>query len=275
MTRPDVTWLDGGRAVDANDVGERALTLARLRTASLPALRAFVLGRAIFEQTTQPLRGDAGAMMHLPQDAADMVLRALRQLGGPVAVRRSALPHVPHDALDAQGEAYLHIMHPTDVIEAVRRLWTLALRARRPAAVIVQRFVIPDVSARVHEEGTDVLVVESTYGVGDLLASNLVVPDRHRVSRAGTAIMTRTIGRKSQMTIPRTDGGVIRVPVPVASSRELALEDRVVVQLAELWRDVEASLGPIARLSASLAGDKLAITSVISRTGTTDDLMLG
>jgi phosphoenolpyruvate synthase/pyruvate phosphate dikinase len=275
VTRPDVTWLDGGRSVDANDVGERALTLSRLRTASLPALRAFVLGRAIFEQTTRTLHGDAGAMMHLPQDAADMVLRALRQLGGPVAVRRSALPDAPHDALDAQGEAYLHIMHPTDVIEAVRRLWTLALRARRPAAVIVQRFVIPDVSARVREEGNDVLVVESTYGVGDLLASNLVVPDRHRVSRAGTSILTRTVGRKSQMTIPRTDGGVIRVPVPVASSRELALEDRVVTQLAELWRDVEASLGPISRLSASLAGDKLAITSVISRTGTTDDLMLG
>jgi len=275
VTRLDVTWLDGGRTVDANDGGERAVTLARLRMASLPALRAFVLGRAVFEHATRDLHGDAGAMMHLPQEAADMVLRALRQLGGPVAVRRSALPDAPPGGPQAQGEAYLHVMHPTDTIEAVRRLWTLALRSHMPVAVIVQRFVVPDVSARVSEEGNDVLLVESTYGVGDLLASNLVVPDRHRVARASNAIISRTVGRKSQMTIPRTDGGVVRVPVPVTSSRELALEDRVVEQLTSMWRDVEAALGPIARLSASLAGEKLSITSAIARVGKSDELMLG
>jgi phosphoenolpyruvate synthase/pyruvate phosphate dikinase len=275
VTRLDVTWLDGGRAVDALDVGERAATLAKLRTASLPALRAFVLGRNVFEHTTRELHGDAGAMMHLPQEAADMVRRARRQLGGPVAVRRSALPDAPLDQALAQGEAYLHIMHPTDTIEAIRRLWTLALRAGKPVAVIVQRFVVPDVSARVREEGTDVLVVESTYGVGDLLASNLVVPDRHRVARSGNSILSRHVGRKSQMTIPRTDGGVVRVPVPVTSSRELALEDRVVEQLAGMWRDVEGAIGTISRLSASLAGEKLSITSAISRKGTNDELMLG
>jgi pyruvate,water dikinase len=276
VTRLDVTWLDGGRAVDANDVGDRAVNLARLRTASLPALRAFVLGKQVFESATRELRGDAGAMMHLPQDAADMVLRALRQLGGPVAVRRSSLPHTPSERmLASQGEAYLHIMHPTDAIEAVRRLWTVALRAQQPIAVIVQRFVVPDVSARVSEEGADVLVVESTYGVGDLLASNLVVPDKHRVARTGRGILSRTVGRKSQMTIPRTDGGVVRVPVPVTSSRELALEDRVVEQLAGMWRDVEAALGPLTRLSASLAGEKLSITSAELRGGSTDELMLG
>jgi phosphoenolpyruvate synthase/pyruvate phosphate dikinase len=275
VTRLDVTWLDGGRAVDVLDVGERAVTLAKLRTASLPALRAFVLGRHVFEHTTRDLRGDAGAMMHLPQEAADMVLRALRQLGGPVAVRRSALPDAPFDQTLAQGEAYLHIMHPTDTIEAIRRLWTLALRARKPVAVIVQRFVVPDVSARVREEGSDVLVVESTYGVGDLLASNLVVPDRHRVARTSNEILTRHVGRKSQMTIPRTDGGVVRVPVPVTSSRELALEDRVVEQLASMWRDVEGAIGTISRLSASLAGEKLSITSAIARKSNNDELMLG
>ena len=275
MTRLDVTWLDGGRTVDAFEVGERAVTLARLRTASLPALRAFVLGRTVFEKATAALKGDAGAMMHLPQEAEEMVLRALRQLGGPVAVRRSALPDAPLDQGLAQGEAYLHIMHPTDTIEAIRRLWSLALRSQKPVAVIVQRFVVPDVSARVSEEGADVLVVESTYGVGDLLASNLVVPDKHRVARTGNAILSRTVGRKSQMTIPRTDGGVVRVPVPVTSSRELALEDRVVEQLAAMWRDVEAAIGAITRLSASLAGEKLAITSAIARRGTTDELMLG
>jgi phosphoenolpyruvate synthase/pyruvate phosphate dikinase len=257
------------------DVGERAVTLSKLRTASLPALRAFVLGRSVFEHATRELHGDAGAMMHLPQEAADMVLRALRQLGGPVAVRRSALPDAPLDQTLAQGEAYLHIMHPTDTIEAVRRLWSLALRSQKTIAVIVQRFVVPDVSARVREEGADVLVVESTYGVGDLLASNLVVPDKHRVTRIGNTILSRTVGRKSQMTIPRTDGGVVRVPVPVTSSRELALEDRVVEELIGMWRSVEAAIGPISRLSASLAGEKLSITSAISRSATTDELMLG
>lgn len=273
--RPEVTWLDGGFAVDAHDVGERAVTLARLRTAGLPALRAFAIGRRLLETSTSSLRGDAGALQQLPHDVADMVLRALRQMGGPVAVRRSPLPGATggRQAIgEAQREFYLHLMHPTDVLEAVRRLWSEAITHKRPTAVVVQRFVVPDSSARLREED-DVLIVEATYGVGDLLAQNLVVPDRFRVDRAG-AIVARKIGRKSQMTIPRTDGGVARVPVPVESSRELSVDDATIAEMIALYRRVEAALGPIERLSLSIAGSALSITSALLREVPRDEMEL-
>jgi pyruvate,water dikinase len=267
-----VTWLDGGRAIDAHDVGERAVTLSRMRTAGLPALRGFALGRSLFERATEVLHGDGSALMHLPQDVGDPVVRALRQLGGPVAVRRSDLPDVP-PFRDAQTEAYLHVMHPTDVLEAIRRLWSGAVGAARPISVVVQKFVVADVSCRVREaRGT--LEIESCYGVGDLLAQGLVVPDRHKLARDG-AILERHVGRKAQMTIPRTDGGVVRVPVPVASSREYALDDEQLAHLAGLWRDAERALGQLARLSVSVAGAQVSITSAERHTEASQDLVLG
>jgi phosphoenolpyruvate synthase/pyruvate phosphate dikinase len=283
MTRVELTWLDGTRALDPADVGERVAALARLRAAGLPVLRGMVLGRRVFELATR-VGGDAGGLGQLPADVSDAVLVGLRQLGGPWAVRRAVLGdreerlQAPHDKAQTviPHEPYLHVIDAADVLEALRRIWDRAQALGSPVAVVIQRFVLPDVSARIREEAPDALVIEASYGVGDLLAAGLVVPDKFVLARADGIVRTRQIGRKSQMTIPSNDGGLVRVPVPVASAREPALSDEMVQELYRLWRDAESSGGRLASMSLSIAGNKVAVTTVTPAEITIDSgLQLG
>jgi pyruvate,water dikinase len=280
----EVTWLDGTRALDPADVGARVAVLAKLRAAGLPVLRGFVLGRRAFETAVRSLPKGAGGLAQLPRDVGEAVLLGLRQLGGPWAVRRSVLGDreernmAPHDrsTMPVPHEPYLHVIDATDVIEAIRRIWERAMAANVAVAVVVQRFVLPDACARIREHGPDALEIESSYGVGDLLASGLVVPDHHVVSRLGATVRTRSVGRKSQMTIPSSDGGLVRVPVPVVSAREPALSDEVVRELHRLWSAAEGAVGRLASMSASIAGNKVAITTVTPAEVTGDeDALLG
>jgi hypothetical protein len=171
-----------------------------------------------------------------------------------VAVRRSPLRELaPSGPRSSAGrpdrESYLHLIDIVDILEAVRRIFAAAVS---PTGVIVQRFVLADVSAVVTAEG-DSLAVDSAYGVGDLLAAGLVVPDRHILGRDG-AVRRARIGRKAQMTLPRNDGGLLRVPVPMRSAGVAALEPDQLAALARLFRETEAVLGPLECLRASLAG---------------------
>jgi phosphoenolpyruvate synthase/pyruvate phosphate dikinase len=270
LSRVDLTWLDGTRALDPGDVGARVATLARLRAAGLPVLRGFVLGRRVFDQAVRGKERGAGGLGQLPREVSEAVLVGLRQLGGPWAVRRSLLGDreerrfAPHEltSTPVPHEPYLHIIDAADVLEAVRRVWERAAAVDAPVAVVVQRFVLADACARVREQRSDELVVEAAYGVGDLLAAGLVVPDRYVIARLGGSIRSRHIGRKSQMTIPSSDGGLVRVPVPVASAREPALSDENLRDLYKIWCEAQGAAGHLDQMSVSVAGNKISITTV-------------
>jgi hypothetical protein len=264
MPRPEVVWLDGTQDVDPAMVGARGATIARLRAAGLPAPRGFVVPASIFAGAGISVSRDEGGMLHLPDELAQLVLAAIHRLGGPIAVRRSPIGEDRH-IKGLLHEPFLNIIDGTDALEAVRRLWVPALRSGQPTAVLVQRYVAPDACATVREQDAEHLVVEATYGAGDLLAAGLVVPDRLVVDAASGRVESLQIGRKSQMSIPRADGGLVRVPVPNTSSREPAWPEAAIGELAALWRRAEGALGELRSLSASLAGTQLSITSAIRR----------
>src|SRR5262249_38524004 len=135
-----------------------------------------------------------------------------------------------------ERETYLHLTDAAEVHEAVRRIWGAGLAGTAPATIagVVQKFILPEVCAVVRREPPDasLLQAQSSLGIGDLLAAGLVVPDRHTIRDGDGSVVSSTLGRKAQMSVPRPDGGLVRVPVPAASARLLALDEAKLAALA-------------------------------------------
>ena len=277
-----VHWLTEGN-LPAREVGDRAAALARLQAGGLPVPAGFVLGHEELRRhsvavPTSPL---APALPRkLPPDLADMLNQAMARLPQAVAVRRSPLDPVSERSAGPAGrperETYLNLVDPAEVIEAIRRIWSGVGGAPPRTAVLVMRFVVAQVGAVVRRDRADddLLHVQATYGIGDLLAAGLVVPDRYGVRRDGT-LASKTIGRKAQMTIAKVDGGIVRVPVPANQAREAALDAARLAEIADLWRRSELALGAVRTLSLAFAPHPF-VTGVVSAPVPTDvGLMLG
>jgi pyruvate,water dikinase len=278
-----VHWLTDGN-LDSREVGDRAAVLARLASAGLPVPVGFVLGheelkRYSIEAPSSPL---APALPRkLPAGLADSLTEALAEVGGAVAVRRSPLDPVSERAGTGpagrpERETYLNLLDSAEVIEAIRRIWSGVGGVPPRAAVLVMRFVVAQVSAIIRRDRADddLLHVQATYGVGDLLAAGLVVPDRYGVHTDGS-VQSRTIGRKAQMTIAKVDGGIVRVPVPANQAREASLDAAHLAGLADLWKRAELALGGIRTMSVAFAPHPF-VTGCVGRPIASDaGLMLG
>ena len=240
----------------------------------MPTPRAFTLGRTLYSRFQQYMLNarDSSPIIggKLPPDTVQAILNALKELEGAWAIRRSSLDGDAAAAFPTGGrperETFLHLVDSSEVIEAVRRIWGASLVAAAPVthAIVVQRFIQPEASALVRrgpELGT--IVVQSSLGVGDLLAAGLVVPDRHVLRIADGEILSSTLGRKAQMSVPRQDGGLIRVPVPVRSTRRMTLEEAMLAEIASLWRRCEEHCGALGWMSAAIAAGRSWVTTAV------------
>jgi phosphoenolpyruvate synthase/pyruvate phosphate dikinase len=287
-----VVWLDGS-VVDAGEVGERAASLARLRAEGVPVPRSFVLGRGLRAEFTAAALREAAreAPVKLPALVHGEITGALRTLAGSCAIRRSPLGGArarpdPSWLNQTHGgrperETYLNLTDVAEVGEAVRRVWGQELVTDAPhpgVAIIVQRFMTSDVCAAVRRDPADpdVLHIHSSLGVGDLLAAGLVVPDRHTVRRRDGATLACSLGRKAQMTVPRPDGGVVRVPVPAHAARRLAMDDDRLRALHVTWATAEEALPGLNALALSHASGHWFVTSAVAaQAAVLEEVMLG
>ena len=263
-----VVWLEG--RVDPNELGARAVGLAALRAAGVPVPRGFGLGRRVHLRLTSTGVDrwlDAGK---LPPDLHREVADALKTLGGSFAVRRSPLDAAREPGWQASGgrpdrETYLHLTDVAEAVEAVRRIWGTgapSMPSQPLVAILMQRFLLPDACALVRCEGDrQTLSVQSSLGVGDLLAAGLVVPDRHTLRHSDGAVLTSHLGRKAQMTVPREGGGLTRIPVAASAARRLALDEGKLGELADTFRRCENALGPLHVLMAARSGGRWYVTS--------------
>jgi hypothetical protein len=274
---PQIVWLEG-EGVDLAEVGPRAQLLARLRTSGLAVPRAFVLGRTLIHRIVSDRKSaesPTSPPLKIPTALQHEVAEAVRALGGAFAIRRSPFEagHLTAENLtDTRGgrperETYLHLLDVADAVEAVRRIWAAALSGKSPprVAIVVQRFIVPEISAILRRDRHDpgLLHVISSLGVGDLLAAGLVVPDRHTLRVCDGSIQSSILGRKAQMSVPRQDGGLLRVPVPAASARRMALDATALADTCRLFLEAEEAAGPLQQISVAFAGAKTFITTAV------------
>jgi pyruvate,water dikinase len=246
---PDLIPLDA--ITDAARVGGKAAGLARLIAAGLPVPPGFVV-------TTDAYRRLHAAGIRSDPVFVQSVLDAYHQLGGPVAVRSSATGEDGADASFAgQQETLLGITGDESLLDAIERCWK-SLHSRRAVAyrderglrdgglamaVVVQQLVPAEVAGvlftRDPADPTGrLMAVEASWGLGEVVVSGLVTPDRFRLACDTGIVVERHPGRK---TVRVTAAG--RRPVPPELHGPLCLSDSQLSQLTELGRRVESLCG--------------------------------
>ncbi len=182
-----------------------------------------------------------------------------------VAVRSSATAEdLPDASFAGQLESFLHVRGEDPLADAVLCCWSslftdraIAYRMERGydhASILVSvgvQVMVPADSAGVAftvdpETGfPDVVVIESTWGLGETVAAGAVTPDEHVVfkpllRREGRVpIVERTLGSKQLKRVAADDGGTRDVETTAAERGSFALSDHDVLEIAWLATAIE------------------------------------
>ena len=195
------------------------------------------------------------------------IAQAYRELGRrvgedepAVAVRSSAVDEDGAGASFAgQHDTFLNVVGAEAVADAIARCRAsvrseraLAYRSSQgldaagSIAVLVQQLVPADVAAVVFSvdprTGSDDVVINASWGLGESIVGGTSTPDVYTVRRDGRAIRSRTLGAKERMTVRHADG-TREVRVPRILRERLALDDASVRAAAELALALEAETG--------------------------------
>ena len=180
-----------------------------------------------------------------------------------VAVRSSATAEDTESASFAgMNETFLNVRGSDALLDAVRRCWaslfggrTVFYRAKRGfsqaemnIAVVVQRqvasrragvmFTIDPSTGR-----ADRIVIEGSFGLGEVVVSGSVSPDRYIVDKKAMTIVTREVRVKELAIEPQDGGGTSRRQLSAEESMRPVLDDAEVRQLADLAVQIERHYG--------------------------------
>ncbi|GAB3615555.1 hypothetical protein GCM10027416_01120 [Okibacterium endophyticum] len=207
-----------------------------------------------------PLEGRAH---HALRDALrHAVACELGRMGDPVVAVRSSAVNEDTEGASAAGqyESILGVRGAADVCEAITACQASARSSRvtdywnRSAgntgdsrldmAVLVQRLIAADVSGVMFtpaQEGGSTRV-EASWGLGLVVVSGTVAPDRYEVAPDGTVRVT--IGRKeARIDLNQDVAGLTNSPVSEQTRTARALSDEDAGSLAELGSRIAALLG--------------------------------
>ena len=251
-------------------VGSKTATLARLY---------HVLPGAIPSGVAVPVH-HANLFMHITGESyAEAAQALLAALGEPdpttrqYAVRSSALDEdSASHSFAGQYETALGLVTAHDIIDAIGACVRSATSARVAAyrrvaaqapggsmAVLIQEMVPADragVAFTVNPlNGENEVVINATFGLGDLLVSGEITPDEIIVESSGR-VSRRTIGSKQMMSIS-TRNGIIHTPVPESLQRTSCLSDIQIRSIVMAAQKCQEGLGHPIDMEWALSGRML------------------
>jgi len=173
-----------------------------------------------------------------------------------VSVRSSA---VSEDSLKASfaglHDTFLNVKSDlNNVLENIKRCWASLFNERaviyrikkgiphlEGMAVVVQEMIPAEISGvtfTVHPIKARYLLIEASYGIGDLIVGGRVEPDDYVVDRETLEIVERKIGRKDKMNVIK-DEEVKIVVVERELAEKQALSDDKIKEIALISLKVE------------------------------------
>jgi pyruvate,water dikinase len=193
----------------------------------------------------------------MPKEIISEIKNALKKLNGQfVSIRSSA---VSEDSLKASfaglHDTFLNVkMKLTPVLENVKRCWASLFNERgliyrikkkiphfEGIAVIVQEMISAEISGITftkHPTDEKSLLVEASYGLGDIIVGGRVEPDDYIIDRKTLEIKEKKIGKKEKMSI--TINGNTKI---IETEKELAkgqvLPDNKIKEIAKVCLKIE------------------------------------
>ncbi len=255
------------------------LWLAEVTETSIFGSKAVGLGQAVRDGLPVPpgiaLAGDiVEAVATEDEDAIAAVVEAAEPLGGPLAVRSSAVDEDGADASFAgQHVTLLNVPSAAELGSALREIWWSAnsdsaityrkrvgLFTRPSVAVVVQVLLDPEAAGvmftRNPVTGADERMIEASWGLGEAVVAGLVIPDSFRISRDGQ-VLDRRPGLKRVAVCCLPDGGTVEEEVAPERAEQLCLDDERLAELNELAADCERVYGPDRDIEWALADGRI------------------
>lgn len=243
--------------------GSKAVGLGEAARAGLPLPPGVALSGAVVE-----------AVATGEQSAIEAVEKLVRPLGGPLAVRSSAVDEDGAEASFAgQHLTLLGVPSFDEVTDALREVWWSAnsdsaityrqrvgLFTRPSVGVVVQALLDSDTAGVMFTQnpvtGDDERVIEASWGLGEAVVAGLVIPDHYRVERSGS-ILERTPGLKKIAIRRRAEGGTYEEQIPADRAEQLCLDDGELGKLNGLAGLCEEVYGPGRDIEWAIADGQL------------------
>lgn len=246
--------FDAVRAIDGIG-GEIAAAIAALDRSRV----------SVFEQETARIRAVL-EQSELPDELDRAIRESYRALGDevPVAVRSSAsMEDSAQTSFAGQQDTYLWIVGEDAVIEHVKRCWASVYSARSLSyrhdhgvderevsmAVVVQLMVqarAAGVAMTLDPLTGDRtrIVIEAAFGLGELIASGAVTPDRYVADKVILELTGTEIAAKEIELVADLDAGcAVERQVEPERRSQPALDSESVIAIAKLAKQAERHFG--------------------------------
>lgn len=215
----------------------------------------------------------------VPDAVAAAIDRAYREMERPrVAVRSSATAEdLPGLSFAGQQDSFLNVGGRRGLLDAVRRCWASLWNARAigyrsehgvredglALAVVVQRLVDADAAGVMFTAdpvtgSSEVIQIESAWGLGEAVVSGQVTPDSFRVDARDHELVSSTVAEKAIMTV-RTRLGTEQRPVPPSRRRLASMAADQIVELARIGQRIAELYNCEMDIEWCRRGDRLAI----------------
>jgi pyruvate,water dikinase len=260
-------------ARDDSIFGSKAVGLGQAARAGLPLPPGVALSGPVVEAVAS---GESAAI--------EKVVELVRPLGGPLAVRSSAVDEDGAEASFAgQHLTLLNVPSAHDVSSALRAVWWSAnsdsaityrqrvgLFTRPSVGVVVQALLDPDSAGVMFTRdpigGADERVIEASWGLGEAVVSGRVIPDHFRIDLSGH-VLERTPGLKKLAIRTLPQGGTIEEEIAADLTEQLCLDDDQLEELSRLAGRCEEVYGVARDIEWAFADGQLYLLQCRAITG--------
>ncbi len=195
----------------------------------------------------------------LPDEVISEVITSYKRLSGAfkkalVAVRTSATAEdMPQSSFAGMGITVLNVKGEANVLTAVRECWASLFTGRSiyyrvenkiphekvKISVAVQKMVESEVSGVMFSidpvnDDKDRIVIESVWGLGEMIVQGSVVPDTYVVQKDTFAILSKEISDQGTQLVRTKSGENKEVAVPGKIRNIQKISDKEIVELAKL-----------------------------------------
>ena len=179
-----------------------------------------------------------------------------------VAVRSSATAEdLPEASFAGQQSTFLNVLGDADVVQAVKECWASLFEPRSifyrvtnhfdhlkvGLAAVVQEMVQSETAGVMFTidpvtQDLGVVSIESAYGLGEVVVSGSVTPDRYIVRKGTWQIETKEIARQTWMLTKEGDRNE-KKNISSEKQEKQKLTDDQIVELAKIGFNIEAHYG--------------------------------